>query len=44
MNAVRPLARTVVALLAAAMVLAGCSFDPYKLPLPGGLRVYSPRE
>ena len=36
MNAFRPVARSVVALVAAALVLAGCSFDPYKLPLPGG--------
>jgi phospholipid/cholesterol/gamma-HCH transport system substrate-binding protein len=30
------LLRVVVALVAAALVLGSCSFDPYKLPLPGG--------
>ena len=30
------LARTVVALAAGALVLTGCSFDVYRLPLPGG--------
>ena len=33
--------RPVVALLAAALVLTGCGFDPYKLPLPGGVDVGS---
>jgi phospholipid/cholesterol/gamma-HCH transport system substrate-binding protein len=33
--------RAVVALLAAALVLSGCSFDVYKLPLPGGTDVGS---
>jgi phospholipid/cholesterol/gamma-HCH transport system substrate-binding protein len=28
--------RAVVALVAGALVLTSCSFDPYKLPLPGG--------
>jgi phospholipid/cholesterol/gamma-HCH transport system substrate-binding protein len=37
----RTLLRAVVALLAAALVLTGCSFDPYKLPLPGGVDVGS---
>jgi phospholipid/cholesterol/gamma-HCH transport system substrate-binding protein len=34
-------ARTVVALLVGALLLAGCSFDPYQLPLPGGVDVGS---
>jgi phospholipid/cholesterol/gamma-HCH transport system substrate-binding protein len=36
MNSLRPRLRALVALLAAALLLAGCSLDPYKLPLPGG--------
>lgn len=36
MTVLRPVLKAVVALLAAALVLAGCSFDPYQLPLPGG--------
>jgi phospholipid/cholesterol/gamma-HCH transport system substrate-binding protein len=32
----RSAVRAVVALVAAALVLSGCSFDVYKLPLPGG--------
>jgi phospholipid/cholesterol/gamma-HCH transport system substrate-binding protein len=36
MTRVRPFLTTVVALVAAALVLTACSFDPYKLPLPGG--------
>jgi phospholipid/cholesterol/gamma-HCH transport system substrate-binding protein len=31
------LVRALVALLAAVLVLSGCSFDPYQLPLPGGV-------
>jgi phospholipid/cholesterol/gamma-HCH transport system substrate-binding protein len=40
---IRPpsLAKMLVALLGAALVLTGCSFDPYKLPLPGGTDVGS---
>ena len=34
--ALRSCPGVVVAMVAAALVLAGCSFDPYKLPLPGG--------
>jgi phospholipid/cholesterol/gamma-HCH transport system substrate-binding protein len=41
MTRLRPIAQAVVALLAAALVLTGCSFDPYKLPLPGGTDVGS---
>ena len=41
MTRLRPIVRAVVALLAAALVLTGCSFDPYKLPLPGGVDVGS---
>ena len=41
MTALRTVLRPVVALLAAALVLTGCSFDPYKLPLPGGVDVGS---
>jgi phospholipid/cholesterol/gamma-HCH transport system substrate-binding protein len=33
--------KVVVALLATALVLTGCSLDPYKLPLPGGTDVGS---
>ncbi len=33
---VRSLVRAVVAAVAAALVLTGCSFDVYQLPLPGG--------
>lgn len=33
--------RAVVALVAASLVLTGCSFDVYKLPLPGGTDVGS---
>jgi len=36
MTLLRPIVKAVVALLAAALVLTGCSFDPYHLPLPGG--------
>ena len=36
MNHLRLVVRSVVGLVAAALVLTGCSFDPYKLPLPGG--------
>ena len=39
MNRVRPVARTLVGLLAAALMLTGCDFDVYKLPLPGGTDV-----
>jgi len=39
MKRTRPCLKAVVALLAAALMLAGCSFDPYKLPLPGGTDV-----
>jgi phospholipid/cholesterol/gamma-HCH transport system substrate-binding protein len=39
MTTLRPVLRTVVALVAAALVLGGCSFDVYKLPLPGGTDV-----
>jgi phospholipid/cholesterol/gamma-HCH transport system substrate-binding protein len=35
------LLKTVVALLAAGLMLTGCSFDVYKLPLPGGADVGS---
>jgi phospholipid/cholesterol/gamma-HCH transport system substrate-binding protein len=31
--------QVLVALVAAALVLGGCSFDPYQLPLPGGTDV-----
>jgi phospholipid/cholesterol/gamma-HCH transport system substrate-binding protein len=42
MNATRRLLRAAVALLAAALVLTGCSsFDVYKLPLPGSFDVGS---
>lgn len=41
MNRRRPVLRVVVALVAAALVLTGCSFDPYQLPLPGGTDVGS---
>ena len=36
MTRVRRLTQVLVALLGAALVLTGCSFDPYQLPLPGG--------
>ena len=36
MTRLRLLLRVVVSLVAAALVLGSCSFDPYKLPLPGG--------
>lgn len=36
------LARAVVALLAGALLLTGCDFDVYKLPLPGGTSVDDP--
>jgi phospholipid/cholesterol/gamma-HCH transport system substrate-binding protein len=39
MTRLRPVLATVVALVSAALVLAGCSFDPYKMPLPGGTDV-----
>jgi phospholipid/cholesterol/gamma-HCH transport system substrate-binding protein len=35
------LLKAVAALVASAVLLAGCSFDPYKLPLPGGTDVGS---
>ena len=41
MTPLRPVLESVVALLATALVLTGCSFDPYKLPLPGGTDVGS---
>jgi phospholipid/cholesterol/gamma-HCH transport system substrate-binding protein len=41
MTRLRTPLRAVVALLAAALVLTGCSFDVYKLPLPGGVDVGS---
>jgi phospholipid/cholesterol/gamma-HCH transport system substrate-binding protein len=41
MTGIRSLLRAVVALLAAALVLTGCSFDVYKLPLPGRFDVGS---
>jgi phospholipid/cholesterol/gamma-HCH transport system substrate-binding protein len=33
--------KAVIALLGAALMLSGCSFDVYKLPLPGGVNVGS---
>jgi phospholipid/cholesterol/gamma-HCH transport system substrate-binding protein len=36
-----PLVKAVVALLGAALMLTGCSFDVYSLPLPGGTDVGS---
>ncbi len=41
MTRLRPFLKAVVALVAAALALTGCSFDPYKLPLPGGTDVGS---
>jgi phospholipid/cholesterol/gamma-HCH transport system substrate-binding protein len=41
MNRLRSLVEAVAALVASAVLLAGCSFDPYKLPLPGGTDVGS---
>src|SRR3954466_4683140 len=40
----RPLrmVRALVALLAGALLLTGCDFDVYKLPLPGGTHVDDP--
>jgi phospholipid/cholesterol/gamma-HCH transport system substrate-binding protein len=41
MTRLSPVLRAFVALVAAALVLGGCSFDVYKLPLPGGTDVGS---
>ncbi|MBO0843963.1 MAG: MCE family protein [Nocardioides sp.] len=41
MTRFRFLLRGLIAFLAVALLLTGCSFDPYKLPLPGGVDVGS---
>ena len=42
MTTVPRLARALVALVAGALLLTGCDFDVYKLPLPGGTSVDDP--